>query len=480
MSSSASPSPADPGAVSPGSVWALFSAKHLAASLMLGGGVALYAIETYVTATVMPSVVRDIGGLHLFAWTTTLYVAAAVLGSIFTAVRPRGMSLKQTYLLGAVAFGLGSLACGLAPTMEIVLGGRSIQGFGAGLLATVAYAFIRYVYPDALWNKASTLYAAIWGIATFLGPTIGGWFSQGSDWRDAFYVLIPFSLAMIVAAWRLLPTAADDRTQTEAPMRQILMLLAAVLLVSTAGSVDDIRMRGAFIIAAIAAAAATILLEQRARLRLLPRSAVSLKAPIARVYLIMVLLLTTMACDIYIPYFLQELHGVKPLMSGYLVALVALGWTMAAFVSSNFSGRGAAIAIAAGAAVEAISTLALLFLLGRDNPQTDVVVIVAAVFAMLGMGFGVGLGWAHLVSHILRLADGDEKDKASAGITTMQSLGTAFGAALAGVVVNATGLIDPGGVAGSISAAQWLYGLFVIPACLAVVTAMTLLPARRP
>ncbi len=147
---------------------------------MLSGGIALYAIETYVTATIMPSVVRDIGGLPLFAWVTTLYVTASVLGSVFIAIRPRGLSLNRTYSVGAVFFLLGSAICAMAPTMEIVLAGRAVQGFGAGTLATLGYAFIRYVYPESLWNKATTLYAAIWGISTFIGPTLGGFFAEGS------------------------------------------------------------------------------------------------------------------------------------------------------------------------------------------------------------------------------------------------------------------------------------------------------------
>ena len=70
----------------------LFSRAYLFGTLMLGGGIMLHAVETYITATLMPSIVRDIGGLSLFAWATTIYVAASVLGSTFVAVRPESGS----------------------------------------------------------------------------------------------------------------------------------------------------------------------------------------------------------------------------------------------------------------------------------------------------------------------------------------------------------------------------------------------------
>ncbi len=454
---------------------ALFRPGTLLATLMLGGGVALHAVETYITATLMPSIVRDIGGLSLFAWATTLYVIASVVGSIYVAVRPAGVSLNRCYVAGAALFGAGSLICALAPVMEIVLAGRAVQGLGAGLLVTLGYAFIRFVYPEALWAKASTLYAAVWGIATFVGPSIGGVFASGSAWREAFLILVPIALAMAALAPRRLPSGEDRHAVTPAPFAQIGLILVSAMLVSFAGSVQAVWLRAALAVAAVAAVAGMVAAERRASARLLPAGAVSLASPLARIYLVMLLMLVALASDIYIPYFLQELHGVAPLASGYLVALLALGWTASAFLTAGLTGRRALVSIATGTLVEALSTGLLVFLLARHNPQADIVVLAAATVLIFGMGFGVGMGWAHLVTLVLKLAPDGEKDKASAAIVTMQALGTAFGAALAGVVANSTGLLDPGGVAGNVSAAAWLYGLFALPGLAAFALAVSLL-----
>lgn len=464
----------DQGAAPKSSVLQLFTPRLLPATLMLGGGVTLYAVESYIMATIAPSIVRDIGGLPLLSWVTTLYVAAAVLGSISVAMRPRGMGLRIAYVFGAVLFGAGSLVCAAAPVMEVVLVGRTIQGYGAGILAALAYAFVRFAFPEPLWPKASTLYAAIWGVATLLGPSAGGLFADGSNWRHAFIVLVPLGVLMAVLAPWLLPKATDDRAEGRIPFVQIGLLIGAVLLVSIAGTLEQTGGKAVLVALAVIAIALMLVIERQGRTRLLPTGSVTLSKPVARVYLTMFTLLIVLTSDIYIPYFLQALHGVTPLISGYLTALVALGWTFAAFFSGNLRGPAAIKAIIAGCVIEALSTAALALLLARENQTAEIVILAPAAFAMLMMGFGVGLGWAHLVTKVLQLVQNSEQDKASAAISTVQSLGSAFGAAIAGVIANSTGLVHPGGIAGDIAAAHWLYAAMALPGIVTVITALSL------
>lgn len=460
------------------SVWQLFRRGLWPATLILSGGVTLYAVETYITATIAPSIVRDIGGLPLLSWVTTLFVAAAVLGSIFIATRPRALSLRAAYVGGALVFSAGSLLCALAPSMELVIAGRFVQGFGAGNLSALAYAFVRFAFPERLWPTASTLYAAIWGIATLLGPSIGGFFAEGSQWRIAFVMLVPLGLLMALLAPRLLPKTPDDRSGEGTPFLQIALLLGAVILVSLAGTAEALAARAVLIGLSVAAFAAMIAAERRLSRRLLPEGAVRFGHPAAKVYTVMFVGLIILTSDIYVPYFLQVLHGVPPLISGYLTALVAVGWTAAAFVSAGLRGVSVGRAIVIGCAIEALATAAMALLLARDNPAASLAVLVPAATALFLMGFGVGLGWAHLVTMLLGIVVPAEQDKASAAISTVQSLGSAFGAALAGVIANSTGLVTPGGTAGAVSAAFWLFLLMALPGFVTVPVALRLRKAR--
>ncbi len=247
------------------SIFTLFSPQLLPATLMLGGGVALYAVEILHY--------RDDRAVHrsrhrrpgLFSWMITLFVAAGVLGSITVATRPRGMGLRTVYVAAALIFGAGNLICAIAPIIQVVLAGRAVQGFGAGMLGALGYAFIRFVYPEPLWRKASTLYAAIWGVATVLGPTLGGLFSQGSAWREAFVILVPLAGLMALSARWLLPRVEDDRAQQKTPILQIALLLGAVLLVSLAGTIEHMSSKVILVAISIASVSAMLTVERKAR-----------------------------------------------------------------------------------------------------------------------------------------------------------------------------------------------------------------------
>ena len=453
---------------------ALFQRRLIAPTLLLGAGVGMEALEFYVTASLMPSMVRDIGGLGLLAWTTSLFVAALVLGGVAIVIRPAGSTLRQVYVTGALVFAVGCLIVGLAPSMPVVLAGRFVQGFGAGLLVTLAYSFIRFVYPEGMQNAASAFYSALWGVSTLLGPTLGGVFAHGSAWRWAFFILIPLSLLMAWLAPRFLPEGEDQREKQAVPMLQIGLILAGILAISYAGSVDETVLRALLVLAGLVALVALVAAERRASARLLPRLATTIRHPLAQTYLAMFLLIMVLNSDIFVPYFLQTLHATTPLVAGYIVALVASGWAVAGMATASWQGRRAKLAIISGPLVLFAATLALAFVISRSNPDGDIRILTTICLLLFAMGTGIGMGWAHLVSLVMTLSEGPEADKATAAINLVPSLAAAFGSALAGVIANASGLVVPGGIEGGIAAAFWLYGLTSIFALLALMTVVPL------
>ena len=135
----------------------LLGGKNLFFAIALSGGVALHAINVYIATTVLPSVIREIGGLHLYAWNTTLFVVASILGSALTARLLAVTGARQAYLLAALLFIAGSLVCALAPAMPVMLAGRALQGLGGGFLFALCYAMIYAVFEEKLWPRAMAL-----------------------------------------------------------------------------------------------------------------------------------------------------------------------------------------------------------------------------------------------------------------------------------------------------------------------------------
>ncbi|MFF0977370.1 MFS transporter, partial [Proteus mirabilis] len=112
----------------------LLKGRNSLKSLALAGGVALHAINVYITITTLPSIVRDIGGLNLYAWNTTVFILASILSSALTSRLLILLAPRNSYLFATLCFLAGSIICATAPSMPILLVGRFIQGAGGGML----------------------------------------------------------------------------------------------------------------------------------------------------------------------------------------------------------------------------------------------------------------------------------------------------------------------------------------------------------
>jgi MFS family permease len=449
----------------------LLQGKNAASSIALSGGVALHAINIFIATTILPSAVKEIGGLDLYAWNTTLFVVASILGSVLTSRLLQRSGPRGAYAVAASVFLGGSLICALAPNMPVMLLGRSVQGLGGGLMFALCYSMIQLVFPQHLWPRAMALVSAMWGVATLVGPAVGGVFAEMDAWRAAFASLVPVTLAYLLLTWSILPDRDPAQQQTgKLPVTQLLLLATAVLAIC-AGSVSS---QPAWNIAGIAVASGLVYLlvrcESISETRLLPRDALRLGAPLCTLYATIGLLIIGMTGEIFVPYFLQTLHGQSPLISGYLAALMAAGWTFSEIISSGWKGNSVRRAIISGPLIALVGLLLLMFT-APLNSAGDWRVLAPLCLGLTLVGFGIGLGWPHLLTRVLEVAPAADQDAAASSITTVQLFATAVGAALAGMVANLAGLNDATGMQGTANAARWLFALFALAPLLAIATA---------
>lgn len=430
---------------------------------VLVSGVGLHAMNVFISGTLMPSVAADIGGLEYFAWNTTLFILASIAASIFAAVRPFGMGPRLNFLLACLAFCLGSLLCGLAPHIWVMLVGRTVQGFGAGLLGALVYAMIRMVFPERLWTRAMGLLSLVWGVATLIGPAIGGIFAQFDAWRWAFLLLVPYALALAVVALRVVPARSDERGMQKVPLPQILLLMGAVLALSVASVVT---INAAFTLLLIAVALAAMLwlgrLERRGPRRLLPAGSFSLKTSFAPLLLLMLLLQLSITSDVFVPLFLQSLHGQGPLVAGYMVALVAVGWSSGSVLCSGWTGDRSRMLLVAGPLLLSIGAIGMAVFMARSNPAGHLASLVPVGLSLLAMGLGIGASWPHLLTRVFQAAPRGERDLTSAAVNMVQLFGSGLGAAVGGVIVNFAGLSGATDIDDRLAPASWLFGLFAL------------------
>lgn len=429
----------------------------------LAGGVGLHAINVYVGTTIMPSVVGDIGGLDFYAWNTTIFVIASIIGSVYAAKLLQHTGPRLAYVIAAAIFTVGALGCAMAPSMPIMLIARFVQGLGGGFLFSLAYAMIRVVFPQSLWPRAIALISGMWGVATLVGPAVGGTFAELGIWRGAFWSLAPITAVFTVLAVIVLPRRSPEHDEQSAVALWQLSLLVVVSLAISAGSASP---EVIWNIAGIAVAAilliALVAIELRATKRLLPEGSFRPSTMLAALYGMMSLLsVTVVSTEVFVPLFLQVLHGQSPLAAGYLAVLMGIGWTVGSLGSSGATGDRSRRAMLAGPVLQFFGMAVLLVLMPRGGEGFSVSLGVMCV-AMVMIGLGVGVAWPHVLAGILKAARPGEQDLAGASITTVQLFVAALGAALAGMLANIGGLVEPGGVAGTAGAARWLFGVFLL------------------
>jgi MFS family permease len=369
--------------------------------------------------------------------------------------------------LALVLFGLGTAACALAPTMAVLLAARFLQGLGAGLLSALSFSMVRLLFPPALWSRALSVISAAWGVATLAGPAVGGIFAEYGAWRLAFWStlgVVPLVALMVAVA---LPR---DLARTPAPQRPIallnlIVLAASVMAVSLGGTSGTLQGNLVGLGVAATGMAWFFRLEATSEQHLLPRGGTNPRTELGAAYGAMMMLAFGVNTEIFVPYFLQVLHGMTPLHAGYLSAVMSAGWTTGSVLSSGGGEGRVRLCMRAGPLLMAFSLVILSVLMPVHDEAGGAVVVLG--LCLTAMGLGIGIAWPHLGPRIFAFAPEGEKDVAAASITIVLMTTYAFGSALGGVVTNLAGIADPGGVAGTSNAAGWLFTIFTLPPMLA-------------
>lgn len=444
--------------------WAdLLRGTNALLTIALTGGVALHAINIYIVTTILPSVVNDIGGLEYYAWNTTIFVATSIIGSALSSKILNNLGPKFAYLTALLLFSLGSIWCAASPSMLSLLVGRAFQGLGGGILFALSYALIRVVFPENLWSRAMGIVSGMWGIATLCGPAIGGIFAQGGHWRWAFWSLLPVAILLALIVINQLPRKNNHAQQAnKLPLLAIILLVASVLTISIGSLSSDLLSNTIGLLVGIGILVTIALIDGKNGKRLLPTGSYSLKSALGIIYLTMSLLVGEMTTEIYVPYFLQTIHHFSPLSAGYLTAIMAAGWTIGALFSANKTGSIVLKILRAGPVIIFMSLVVLAILTPNLQLVHSIALFIIYLIAMMGVGLGIGICWPHLVLRVFNAAPKGEENLASSSVITVQLYATALSAALVGVVVNNTGLINPGGVEGAQQASVWLFSLFAI------------------
>ncbi|MFF6852905.1 MFS transporter [Streptomyces antimycoticus] len=439
--------------------------SYFGTAVVLAGGVLVGAVNIYLAASLLPTAVTDIGGERLYAWNMTVFLTAQVVATMLVSRTLSRHGNIGSYLLGFGVFAAGSVVCAASPTMPVLLAGRGAQGLGAGLLTGLGFALIYSALPRHLWVRGSALISAMFGLGNFVGPTLGGLFAQFGSWRLAFVVLAVASAVMAAFVPRVLP--GSGRSQVEAvpvPLGSLMLVIGAAGAVSVAGLLSNGAMMVVFIALALALVMAFVMTEKRSQVRVLPRPTYQTGSALRWVYLTIVFLAAGVATETFLPLFGQRLGGLPPAVAGFFGAALSLGWSASQVISSSARQRRTVRRLRVAGPGPLAAGLAVLALL--QHRDASLLLAISWLPVLLLAGTGIGLAMPHLsVAAMDSTPDTEEGEKAAAAIATVLTMSTAFGAAVAGLLVNL------GGPSTATSARYLLLGFAAISA-LGILTAL--------
>jgi MFS family permease len=409
-------------------------------SALVIGGIAMQATQMLVIAIIMPTIVADIGGAAYYTWAAMLYTIGAIVGASSTGVVWSRFGPRKGYTLGAGVFAVSTAACALAPNIGALIAARAAQGWAGGLVAGSGMALITSLFDARLRTRIIAISQGTFTACHLSGPIVGGLFAAMNWWRGSFWTMVPFMLLFTWLAYSKIPdrldTEAERRRFPGLPMIRLALLATGVFCIAASGPVTAVSLRILFILAAVMLVALTFRLDRDAANNLFPPKALSIGAPIGLALWILAFHgMTQTSVTLFLPLLLQVVHGVSPIFINFVSIVISLGWSIGTFSVSGWSGARERVALFCGPliAFTGLVGLTLVALL----PGLAMLTVSAFV-----MGIGIGVYNVHLVARAMESATPGEQRSTASALTSVRSLGTAFGAAIAGVVATTTGLGD--------------------------------------
>jgi len=449
--------------------WGEFLGSPFAASLALVClAVWLHAADSLIVATMLPSIVAEIGGAALVSWSVSIYEIGSIVAGAAAALLTMRHGLRGPMSLSAALFGAGCALSALSPSMTVLLIGRGLQGLGGGGLVAMCFVAIGVLFPRRYGARALAAVSTFWGISAFLGPLIGGFFVEYATWRLGFWFFAAqaFGLALWIALRGGIARPAAVATMDRFPITRLALLCLAVVLISLGGVRVEPVATTLYVGAGLACLGWFLWRDGAAGGdRLLPTAPLDPRhATGATLLMLLLLSMATVTILAYGPLLMVAVHGTSALVAGYVVAASSVGWTLTAVMVSGAPERQDRAWIVAGMAMTTLAVVGFAYAV----PQGPLWLI--AVFALLEGG-GFGLAWTFILRRITALVAEDEVQRVSGAMPTVQRLGYALGAAYVGIIANASGFLTMDSAAEAQRVATWVF-LSCVPLALAGLLAM--------
>ncbi|MGZ4111687.1 MAG: MFS transporter, partial [Tumebacillaceae bacterium] len=287
-------------------------------------GLIFSELDQTIVSTAMPTIIRELHGLSLYGWVAGIYMLAV---TVFMPILGKLADLygrKRVYLSCLALFMVGSIVCGLATSMTLLLVGRGIQGIGAGGLMPLALVIIGETYPLEERAKIQSLFGPMMIIPQLLGPTIGGYFVGHFNWHWVFLINIPVGvLAGVIMSAGMRESIGTEKKKVDwAGAGTLVLALMSLLMAPVLIDNEGYTWTSPVILALLALFVLLVILliriERKSTEPILPLHLFKNRNVVVLSILTFTLMLGTMGGIVAFPFFAQNVMGMTPTASGYL------------------------------------------------------------------------------------------------------------------------------------------------------------------
>ena len=409
--------PAAP-AADPGSGSALISPQRrnlIFVAIVLG--MLLAALDQTIVATALPTIVADLGDAGHQSWVVTSYLLASTIVTALVGKLGDLFGRKRVFQAAVVFFVVGSVLCGLAQSMAMLVGSRALQGIGGGAITVTASALIGEVVPLRERGRYQGILGAVFGVTTVIGPLLGGYFTDYLTWRWAFWVNVPISVVVIsVAAVAIPELAAATKPVIDYAGIVFVGLGAAGLTLATSWGGTLYPWGSPTIVGLFAGSAAAlgvfVWVESRAPAPILPTRLFGRPVFTVCCVLSFVVGFAMLGAMTFLPTYMQYVDGVSATTSGLRTLPMVVGMLITSTGSGTLVGRTGRYKIfpVAGTALMALAFL----LMSRMDPSTSA--LVQSAFLVI-LGAGIGLSMQVLVLIVQNTSNFEDLGVATSGVT---------------------------------------------------------------
>ena len=394
----------------------------------------LAVLDQTIVAIALPTIVRELGELSHLSWVVTAYLLASTIVAPLYGKLGDMYGRKIVLQIAIVVFLVGSVLCGLSQTTAQLVLARGLQGIGGGGLIVTATAVVGDLVPPRERGRYQGIFGAVFGIATIVGPPLGGLLVDHLSWRWIFYINLPTGAVALFLVGAILRSRTPEQQRTIDYLGAISLSVAVTAIVlctslgGTAIAWASLSVTGLLVLA-IAGTITFIVAEIRADDPILPLGLLRNGTFAIACAVTLIINVSLLGSVTYLPVYLQVVKGQNPSASGLQLLPMMLGMIVTSVASGQIISRWGHLKPfpIAGTAIMAIG-LAMLSCLSSANPiwQTS------GAAAVVGLGLG-------MVTQVLVLAAQNSVDfkdlgVATAGTALFRSLGGALGVAIFGAI----------------------------------------------